>query len=133
MPEIDAELKAHFIRLFQIALSDDEFSPMEWRLLYQFAEERSVPHEDLDRVLLSSGSKLAIPSSLEERVGYLHDLCVMIWADGEVNEEERYLLKKYCKQFEFQDENIEELAAFLLEQVRNGLTKVELIDLIRNA
>lgn len=133
MTEIDAELKAHFIRLFQIALSDDEFNPMEWRLLYQFAEERNVPHEELDRVLLSSGSKLAIPSSLEERVAYLHDLCVMIWADGEVKEEERYLLKKYCRQFEFQDENIEELSGFLLEQVKNGLTKDELINLIKNA
>lgn len=35
---ISIELKSHFLRLYQIAFSDDNFDILEMQMLYKFAE-----------------------------------------------------------------------------------------------
>jgi len=127
MNEISIELKGHFLRLYQIALTDGEFSPLEWKLLYQFAADRDVPKEELDRMLLSPTSQIGIPKTQEKRIASLYDFCVMIWADGKVSPDELNLLKKYCQKYEFEEENIDQLAQFLLDEVENGVTLQQLL------
>ena len=126
--EISNELKSHFLRLYQIAITDDNFSPLELKMLYKFAEDRNVPKEELDKILLTATNQLSIPDSIEKRVEYLYDLSCMIWADGVVDIEERNALKKYCKKFEFLDENIEELSQYLLDSVEKGKSRQEVIN-----
>lgn len=126
--EISNELKSHFLRLYQIAITDDNFSPLELKMLYKFAEERNVPKDELDKILLTANDQLAIPDSIEKRIEYLYDLSCMIWADGVVDIEERNALKKYCKKFEFLDENIEELSQYLLDSVEKGKSRQEVIN-----
>lgn len=126
--EITNELKSHFLRLYQIAITDDNFSPLELKMLYKFAEERNVPKEELDKILLTATDQLTIPDSIEKRIEYLYDLCSMIWADGVVDVEETNSLKKYCKKFGFLDENIDELSQYLLDSVEKGKSKYEVIN-----
>jgi hypothetical protein len=76
------------------------------QMLYKFAEERGVTREQLDDILLNPTQDSSIPKKIEERVEYLYDLAVMIWADKEVTEDEYNTLKKYCRKFEFLEENI---------------------------
>jgi uncharacterized tellurite resistance protein B-like protein len=133
MIDITADLKGHFLRLYQMALSDEEFHPLELKMLYQFAEDRSIPHTELDKLLMGHSGSISIPESMEQRVEYLYDLCQMIWADGEVSLDEEHMLRKYCRKFEFQEENINELATYLLENVKKGMPKAELIETIKNA
>ena len=124
---ITAELKGHFLSLYQMAISDDNFSPSEWKMLYQFAQERNIPREELDKILLSPSSKMELPNTVGKRIEYLYDLTLMIWADNIVTEDELITLKKYCRKFEFMEENIEELCQFLIESVRNGKSKEEIL------
>jgi uncharacterized tellurite resistance protein B-like protein len=124
---ITAELKGHFLRLYQMAMTDGDFSPSEWKMLYLFAEERGVPRDELDKILLETTGKIEIPHSIGERVEYLYDLSRMIWADGKVTEDELATLKKYCRKFEFEEENISGLADYLIESVRDGKTKEEIL------
>lgn len=35
-------LKAHFLRLYQMATCDDDFSTLELKMLYECAEERGI-------------------------------------------------------------------------------------------
>ena len=49
----------------------------------------------------------------------------MIWADQEVTEDEYITLKKYCKKFEFLDENITQLADYLLDSAKKNISKEE--------
>ena len=126
--EISNELKSHFLRLYQIAITDDNFSPLELKMLYKFAEERDIPRGELDKILLTATNQLEIPDTIEKRVEYLYDLSCMIWADGVVDIEERNALRKYCKKFEFLDENIDELSQYLLDCVENGKSKQEVIN-----
>lgn len=124
---ISTELKSHFLRLYQMAFSDDNFDVLELQMLYKFAEERGITKDQLNEILLNPSHDSLIPESLEKRVGYLYDLAVMIWADQKVTEDEYITLKKYCKKFEFLEENITELADYLLDCAKKDLPKEEII------
>lgn len=128
---ISTELKSHFLRLYQMAFSDDKFGVLEMQMLYKFAEERGVRKEELDQVLLHPTVETSIPESLEERIEYLYDLALMIWADAMVTEDEVHTLRKYCQKFGFMEENIEELSDFLLEKAKNKVSKNHLMQLIK--
>ncbi len=128
MTELSTELKSHFLRLYQMAITDDNFSPLELKMLYQFAEDRNIPTNELDKILLTTTDKLVIPENVEKRIEYLYDLARMIWADGIVTEDEKITLKKYCRKFEFIDENIDELSEYLLDSVEKGLTIKDIIN-----
>lgn len=124
---ITNELKSHFLRLYQIAFSDDNFDVLEMKMLYKFAEDRGVSIDQLNQILLNPTLDTSIPESLEERVEYLYDLTLMIWADKKVTEDEYITLKKYCKIFGFLDENIKDLVDYLIDCVKKNISKEEII------
>jgi len=129
---ITTELKSHFLRLYQMAFSDDNFDVLEMQMLYRFAEERGLTKDQLNDILLNPSHDTSIPDTLEDRVGYLYDLAIMIWADEKVTEDEYNTLKKYCKKFEFLDENITEMADYLLECAKAGTEKEEIINELKS-
>ena len=130
---ISTELKSHFLRLYQIAFSDDNFDVLEIQMLYKFAEERGLTKDQLDALLLQPSHETHIPETLEQKIEYLYDLAIMIWADDKVTEDEENTLKKYCLKFGFYEENIEELSQFLLEHAKNKLPKEQLFQLINES
>lgn len=130
--EITVQLKSHFLRLYQIALSDENFSHLEMQLLYKFAEERNVSGEELDKILTGSIGEITIPETLEERMEYLYDFAVMIWADQKITKDELSTLKKYCRKFEFLDENVDALAEYLLESAKENKSKTEFLNELNN-
>jgi len=130
--EITAQLKSHFLRLYQIALSDENFSHIEMQLLYKFAEDRNVSSEELDKILTGSIGEITIPDTLEIRMEYLYDFAVMIWADEKITDDELDTLKKYCRKFEFLDENVDALADYLLESAKENKSKTEFLNELKN-
>ena len=128
MKETSNKLKSHFLRLYQIAFSDDNFDKLELKMLYYFAEERGISEEQLHQILLNPMTEDAeIPKKLEQKIDYLNDLAKMIWADGVVTEDERNTLLKYCKRFGFLDQNLQQLVDFLLECAKENLSVEEII------
>ncbi|UZO81535.1 hypothetical protein NBT05_03445 [Aquimarina sp. ERC-38] len=126
---IPTVIKSHFLRLYQIALADGEFSALELKMLYEFAEERGISKEHLDQILLNPvDANNLIPEEIPEKISFLYDFTAMIWADEVVTEDELSALKKYIKLFGFLDENIELLAQFLIESVKINRTKEEIIN-----
>lgn len=132
MIEITTKLKSHFLRLYQIAFSDDNFDPSELKMLYYFAEERGVSPEQLQNILINPIQEAVIPESLNDKIDYLYDLAIMIWADKVVTEDEKNTLKKYCIKFDFLPENIEDLSNFLLDSAKKGLLKEDIIKQINS-
>lgn len=128
-PIMTIELKNHFLRLYQMALADDNFDVLELQMLYLFADERGIPKEELDKLFLNPiNSDLSIPIDLNTRIEYLYDLTRIIWADGQITIDEMNTLKKYCKKFEFLEENIDELANYLIDCVQKEIGKQEIIN-----
>ena len=129
---ISVELKSHFLRLYQMAFTDDNFDVLELQMLYHFAEERGVGQEQLNEVLLNPSQDSIIPEELEDKIEYLYDLALMIWADGVATEDEVNTLKKYCIKFGFLEENVEDICEFLLENAKQKVSKKELINLMND-
>jgi len=122
------ELKSHFLRLYQMALSDDQFDVLELQMLYHFADERGVPKEELDKLFLNPiSTDLIIPEELNTRIEYLYDFTRIIWADGKITDDELNMLKKYCRKFNFLEENINELSNYLIDCVQKNIQKEEII------
>ncbi|WP_343533250.1 hypothetical protein [Pedobacter sp.] len=131
--QISENLKAHFLRLYQLAICDDNFSSLELKMLYKFAEERGVTSKNLDEILLKPiDSKNIIPQELEEKIDYLYDLTVMIWADEQIDDNERSALEKYIKLFGFVEENATAIADYFLEAIQSGKSKYEIINELQN-
>lgn len=123
------ELKSHFLRLYQMALSDDSFDVLELQMLYHFADERGIPKDELDKLFMNPVStETALPEDLETRIEYLYDFTRIMWADGKITDDEKNTLKKYCKKFQFLEENIEELVNYLIDCVQKGIKKEEIIN-----
>lgn len=126
---ISIQLKSHFLRLYQMALTDDNFDVLELQMLYHFAEERGIPKEELDKLFINPvNEESAIPEELNTRIEYLYDLTRIMWADGKITDDEVNTLKKYCKKFEFLDDNIDELTNYLIDCVQKGFDKKEIIN-----
>ncbi|WP_407479517.1 hypothetical protein [Elizabethkingia miricola] len=131
--QISENLKAHFLRLYQMAICDDNFSKLELKMLYRFAEDRGVTAKNLDEILLSPvDTKNALPQTLEDKIEYLYDLVLMIWADNHIDDNERSALEKYIKLFGFVEENVSAIANYLLEAVKSGKTKSDILYELQN-
>lgn len=127
-PMISTELKSHFLRLYQIAIADDDFANLELEMLYKFAEDKGIPKDELlDLLTQPTDFSVDIPKTLEKRVEYLYDFACMIWADGRVTEDEYNTLKKYCRKFQFLDENVVQMTDFLIESAKQNLPKEQIL------
>ncbi len=125
---ITENLKAHFLRLYQMAVCDDDFSTLELKMLYKCAEERGISSKNLDEILMKPiNLKSVVPETIDEKIDYLYDLTVMIWADGIVSPNEYSALQKYIRMFGFLEENETAIADYLIEAVRTGKNKREIL------
>ncbi|GAA5092099.1 hypothetical protein GCM10023210_20540 [Chryseobacterium ginsengisoli] len=131
--QITENLKAHFLRLYQMAICDDDFSALELKMLYKCAEERGISSKNLDEILLNPiNLKSLIPQTIEEKVDYLYDLTVMIWADGIVSPNEYSAMEKYVLMFGFLEENVTAIVDYLIEAVKIGKNKSEILYELKN-
>lgn len=127
---ISTELKSHFLRLYQIAISDDNFDVLELQMLYRFAKERDITEQQLNEILLNPSHETRIPEAIDEKIAYLYDLALMIWADGVATDDEVNTLKKYCSKFGFLEENIDQITEFLLSNAKENQALTHVLHLI---
>lgn len=125
---ITLELKSHFLRLYQMALADDQFDVLELQMMYHFADERGIPKEELDKLFLNPvNTEFIVPESLNTKIEYLYDLTRIIWADEKITDDELNMLRKYCRKFDFIEENINDLSDYLIDCVQKNIGKEEII------
>ena len=131
MNEITAEIKGHFLRLYAMAFTDNNFHSSELDMLYTFAEERGISKEELHKVLTSPISGTSIPDDYSERIDHLYDFACMAWADGQIVEDEKNTLRKYCKLFKIENDEIEGFVNDLLNST-NPKNKIDKADFINS-
>lgn len=131
--QITENLKAHFLRLYQMAVCDDDFSAPELKMFYRCAEERGISPKNLDEILMNPiNLKSWVPQTIEEKVDYLYDLTAMIWADDTVSPDEYSALQKYVIMFGFLEENTTAIVDYLIEAVKTGKNKSEILYELKN-
>ncbi|WP_292011043.1 hypothetical protein [Chryseobacterium sp.] len=125
---ITEALKAQFLRLYQMAICDNQFTAEELNALYKCAEEKDIPNENLDEIFLNPiNFRSTLPQTLEEKVDCLYDLAVMIWADGIISTDEYSALEKYVILFGFVEENVNAIIEYLINAVQQGKRKSEIL------
>ena len=125
---ITLETQSHFLRLFEIALSDGEYSKLELNLLYKIAEEKNISKNEIDSILISPIGNMEIPGSIEKKIEYLYDFARMVLADNVEHADETYMLEKFCRTFDFKGDNVKELSAYLIESAKQGKSKEQLLN-----
>ena len=118
---LTAQVKSHFLNLYNMVLADGTVKPEELMQIYQIGKRHGVSEEEFNQILLSPAT-FVLPETLELKVRYLYDLVEIILADQEVDADEIATLKHYIVRFGFERENVDEIATFLIDSVQAGKT-----------
>lgn len=129
---MNPELQHHFLNLYSLALADSKFDEKEIAVLYRLGEERGIPKDKIDSMLLNppNTEQLHLPETLEEKIEYLYDYAKMILADGIVHEEETNTLEKFCIKFHFEATNAPAIAQLLLEAAKDNISTTDLLTFV---
>ncbi len=128
---MNSSIKSHFLNLYSIALADFEFDENEIVALYKIGEERGIPREEIDLILLNPASiKFNLPEKITEKIEYLYDYTKIIIADGKVEDSEIKTLEKFCRKLEFREENISLISELLIEAAKNNVQTNEIIKFV---
>lgn len=129
LKKVDEGLKAHFLSLYQLTLSDNEVHPKELETLYQIGLEYGISKEEIQAIVLSPTQEVMIaPNTLEEKVAYLYNLTRIANADGKIVDEEKELIGKYVIKFGFPQENASAIVDYFLDSFKQGKTINNLLE-----
>jgi len=121
-------LKAHFLNLYHMAISDSNANMKELELLYQLGEARGINRVEIDELLLAPNQVgFSQPQTVLEKIDCLYDLSLIAWADGSVDPNERKALEIFCTRFGFKDENISQICEFLLDEASRNTPKKQIL------
>lgn len=119
--------------MYCMVVADGVVAVKELETLYRIGmESYGISPEEINKAIVSSGKSVAIPSQMEEKLEVLYHLAEIAWADGEIDESERRLLARYAVRYGFLEDNAEEIAKYMLEQVHGGKSLEETINSIMN-
>jgi len=128
---MEEKLKAHFLNLYHMALSDTEIDTRELEMLYLIGEEKGITKTEINSVVLAPDTiKFVAPETILEKIGYLYDFARIAWADGRIDENEKRLLKMFSEKFEFVKENIPSIVQFLLDEAQKDTPKEEVFKIV---
>jgi uncharacterized tellurite resistance protein B-like protein len=88
---------SHFAAISKLAAIDGPINADESKVLKKLAFKLGVSDQEVKSILKNPKKfPLIPPYSLEERIERLQDLCGIIFADHEIDQEERELIHKYA-------------------------------------
>lgn len=114
-----------------MALSDTQIDVVELETLYKIGQEKGVEKSEIDQLILNPDKvKFSFPDTLEEKIIYLYDYAKIILADGFVDVNERKTLELFCNRFGFEEDNVPNIAEFLIVSAKDNLQINDLLQII---
>lgn len=87
----------HFASIVSIATVDGVISPEEERMLKRFARKLDITETEYAEVLKNPKQfPISPPNSADRRLERMHDLFEMIYADHDIDDDERILIERYA-------------------------------------
>ncbi len=121
------ELKSHFLNLYLLALSDNDFDETELNTILKIGEEKGVSKEEFEKLISNPiNVDFHTPESFMEKIELLYDFSRIIWADKRIDEEEINTFMKFCKRFNFEEEESKELFEWLIDLAKKDCPNKEL-------
>lgn len=126
--EKNVKEKMHFLDLYCMVLADGVVHPKELETLYRIGiETYGLTREEIVKSVVSAGKARVIPELPERRIGLLYEMALLAWADGELEDSERSLLRRYALLYGVEDNKVEELVEFLLDKAKDNVSEAEII------
>ena len=132
--EITNRKKAQFLDLYCMVMADGIVHPKEMEALYRIGTETyGLTLEEMNEGVKSADISTVIPDLPEEKIGMLYELALIAWADGELEESERNLMRRYADKYGVNDASIDELVDFLLQKAKENVREEDVIKELTNA
>ena len=114
-----------------MVLADGIIDVAELQAFYKIGlEDFGLSQDEVMNAVSSSGTSYSIPETLEGKLLLLYNLAKIAWADGEIDETERHLLEKYVVHCGFAAENAQEIAEYILNSAKAGVSVKEVLNKI---
>lgn len=123
-----ARQKGHFRNLVMLARVDGHVSDLEKQLLQRIARRLSLTDEQVTEILNDPDSYPSIPpATREERYERFIQLIQMLVIDGRSDKAEEAMVRRFGVELGFTPERINEKFPIILEHLRNGMTRDEVL------
>lgn len=130
---MDTQLKSRFVALYQMVLADGVADPTELSTLNLIGIKKyGIDPNQINQLIRETSIQIKFPDSLNDKVSLLYQLGEIAWADGRIEDAEKELIKKYIVAMGFVKDNVNRIADFILEQVKNKVPEKEVINKILN-
>lgn len=131
--EINNQKKMQFLDLYCMVMADGIVHPKEMETLYRIGTETyGLTLEEMNEGIKSAGVSSVIPELPEEKIRMLYQLALIAWADGELEESERNLLRRYALKYGVNDAEIDNLVNFLLLKAQENIKEEDVINELNN-
>lgn len=132
--ETNSKKKMQFLDLYCMVMADGIVHPKEMETLYRIGlKNYGLTENEINESIKSAGmSATIIPELPEERMAVLYEMALIAWADGELEESERNLLRRYALLYGVNEEKIDELVDILLDKAHDNIEEQEVINQLNN-
>ena len=121
--------KLQFLDLYRMVLADGIVHPKEIETLYRIGiVNYGLTEDEITDGIKTAGFSSAIPESPEEKIAVLYEMAQIAWADGELVDSERNMLRRYATMYGINDEHIDGIVDFLLDRAHKGVDEKEVIN-----
>lgn len=118
---MDAIMKSQFLSLYCMVLADGIIDARELETLYRIGTEQyGLTQEDITATVRDAGTSFIMPTELSDKIRFLYNLAQIAYADGEIDNTEIDLMKRYIRKMNFAEENINAIADYMFDSVKEG-------------
>lgn len=119
--------------LYQMVLADGIVDVEELNALNRIGIEKyGITPEQINLIVREANVIPVYPESLSAKISLLYQLGEIAWADGQIDDSEKDLMKKYIIAMGFDSNNTDEITDFILKQVKDNIPEKEVITQILN-
>lgn len=127
------EIKGHFLNLYLMALSDNNFDDKELQTILEIGEEKGISRKEFEDIIINPSSiEIQYPEDFIQKIKLLYDFTRVIWADKKIEDDEKTTFLKFCNRFGFQDNESEELFVWLMDLAKNDVPASQIEQEIKN-
>lgn len=114
--------KSLFLNLYCMILADGNVDARELETLYRIGRENyGLSDEAINKAVMSAGTTFFVPEDIEARLHILYEMALIAWADGNVDDKEKELLRRYALRYEVEEDQVDDFIEVLLDNAKSNV------------
>ena len=131
---MDDIMKSRFLSLYCMVMADGVVEAKELETLYRIGRDNyHLTPEEINKNVVTAGTSYVAPEKMEDRISILYEMAEIAWSDSDIYDTEKSLLARYAIRLGFKEENAEDIAEYMIQQIKEGVSQKDVIDHILNA